>query len=688
MFKIRKLNLKEKTEKMKSLIFRSLSHFLTRLRGSLSHFLTFSLSPLPIFRKMFRPLSHFPPPSQPDTQPTTHPHPLTFLLASFLRLSLHPLRTLRTLAVAIRDNSRSFFIRVNSRLSLSRFSLGLDIGTSSIKIARLLRTRRGVKLLNFWEKEIPREQKGEAGEETIARTIAELLSRARPAPFTYSKCQKALYRMLKRCGVKGEKERVISSLPASSSVVKRLSLPFKGERKIRQVIRYEMEPFLPFSLEEAAIDFYITDDHLPDRTLVLAFAINKRVIEKHLKILNLAGIKPEVVDLDSTSLFNVYFPKKDKETIALINLGAGQTIIDMISEGRLLLTRSIFKAGDDITQALAERLGIGFREAEKLKRGSAPEGALPRREGLDEEKLKAIEPVLDEIMKEIEHTLSSFLASYPNKKIEKILLTGGSACLSGIVEYFQKSLNIETSLFNPFIKLPPAKLFSTKAREFFIPSLKEISCDLDRATLDRIMPFLSQAMGIALCGMARTKASLNFIREEKPLIKRLEEARPLLKPAAILLISILLLGLLDFYLHLYLKNKRSAKLKKEIRLVFNKTFPEVTNIVNPLVQMKDGLEKREEDLALSPREFSSLSILREIFSLTPEDLGISLEDLSIDWDETRIRGRTSTPDFSLVDRFKKALEGSDYFTEVKVSDAHLSRKGESVEFRMTIKYGK
>ncbi len=592
MLKIQEFNLKEKTEKMKRLTSIAITKskaLLFRIKGR----------SFPIFQKMFRSLSHFP----------------TF--------------------------------------SLSRFSLGLDIGTSSIKVARLVKTRGGVKLLNFWEKEIPREGKGEAEDEIIARTITELLS-----------------------SIQGEK-KIISSLPASSFVIKRLSLPFKGSRRIRQVIRYEMEPFLPFPLEETIIDFYIVDERLPDRTLVLAFAINKRVVERHLKILNLAGIKPEIVDLDSTSLFNVYFPKKDKETIALINLGATQTVINIISEGKLLFTRSILKAGDDITQALAEELGVSFKETEGLKR-----------EGLDETKTKVIKPILDEIKKEIEYTLSSFLAFYSDKKIEKILLTGGSARLPGMVEYFQKSLNIETSLFNPFFKLPLVKPFYSRLKDLFIPLLKEISSNIDSVTLEKTLPLLPPVMGIALRGMASTRVSLNFIREEKPLIERLKEARPLLKPATILLVSILLLGLLDFYLHLHLKNKRSAKLKKEIRLVFNKTFPEVTNIVDPLSQMKEGLKKRKEDLALSPRKFSSLTILREISFLTPKDLGITIEDLSIDWDEARIRGKTSTPDFSLVDRFKKALEGTDYFTEVKVSDAHLSRRGRSVEFRMTVKHRK
>ena len=631
MFKIRKPNVKEKTEKMKGLMsiilikakgfllgikefllsvlqkmFRSFSHLLrcrkailrALPRFSVSPFLRFFDSRLSVFRKMFRSLSHFP----------------TF--------------------------------------SLSRFSLGLDIGTNSIKVTQLLKTKRGVRFLNFWEKEIPREKKGVAGEEAVVRTITELLFQ-----------------------IKGER-KIISSLPASSSVVKRLILPFKNERKIRQVIRYEMEPFLPFPLEEAIIDFYIVDDHLPGRTLVLAFAINKKVVERHRKILNLAGIKPEILDLDSTSLFNIYASREDKEITALINLGAGQTIINLISAEKLLFTRSIPKAGDDISQVLAEELGVSFKEVEKLKK-----------EGFDKEKLKVIEPVLDEIIKEVEHTFSSFLAFYPDKKIERILLTGGSARLSRIVEYFQKSLNIETSLFNPFQELPPTKLSLSGLKEFFIPSLKEISYTLDSATLEKTKLLFPQALGIALPAIARTKASLNFIREKKPLVKILEEARPLLKIAIILLISIIFLGLLDFYLHLHLETKKSAKLKKEIRSVFKNTFSEVTNIVNPLVQMKEGLEKREEDLALSPREFSSLAILREIFLLTPQGLEIAIEDLSVDWDETRIRGRTLVPDFSLVDRFKKALEDSDYFIEVKVSDAHLSRKGESVKFRVTIKYG-
>jgi len=612
MFKIRKLNLREQTgkrERLTNTIFTKIQSVYSRIKSRF-----FSL-----FQKIFRSLSRF------------LTHLPRFSVSAILR----------------------FFNSHLPTFALSYSSLGLDIGTSSIKVARLVKTRRGTRLLNFWEKEIPKEGESEAREETIARTIAELLSR-----------------------VKGEKERVISSLPASSFVIKRLSLPFKGKRKIHQVIRYELEPFLPFPLEEAIIDFSIIDDRLPGRTLVLAFAINKRVIERHLKILNLAGIKPEVVDLDSISLFNIYALKEDEEIVALINLGARQTIINIISEGRLFFSRSISKAGDDVSQALAEGLGVSFKEAERLKR-----------EGLDEEKLKIIEPVLDEIKREIEYTFSSFLAHHPNKSIERILLTGGSARLPGIVEYFQKSLDIKTSLFNPFFKLVSARPFFLRLKEILTPSLREISGAIDSITLEKIRPLLPQAMGIALRGMARTKASLNFIREENPLIKRLEEARPLLKPATILLLSIFLLGLLDFYLHLYLKNQRSVKLTKEIRLVFNNTFPEVTNIVDPLIQMKDSLEKREEDLALSPREFSSLSILREISSLTPEDLGITLEDLSIDWDETRIRGNTSVPDFSLVDRFKKALEGSDYFTEVKVSDAQLSRKGKNVEFRMTIKHG-
>lgn len=622
--KIQELNLREKMGKIKRLtraILIKIKALLLGIKGFL----------LPIFRKIFHSLSHF--------------------LTHLPRFSVSPIHR--------------FFNSHLPTFSLSHFSLGLDIGTSSIKVAKLVKTRRGVRLLNFWEKEIPREKKGEAGEETIARTITELLSQTR---LTLS-------------------QKIISSLPASSFVIKRLSLPFKGSRRIRQVIRYELEPYLPFPLEEAIIDFYIVDDRLPDRSLILSFAINKRVVERHLRILDGAGIKPEVVNLDSTSLFNIYAPREDRETTALINLGASQTIINIMSEGRLLFTRSIIKAGDDITQALSRELGISFKEAEELKR-----------KGLDETKTEVIKPVLDEIMKETEHTFSSFLAFYPDKRIERILLTGGSARLSGIEEYFQKNLNIETSLFNPFFKLPrsvaealerkrPAKPFYSRLKEIFLPSLKEISHALDSATLDRAMPLFPPAMGVALLGVARTRITFNFIQEVKPLLKRLEEARPLLKPAALLLISLLLLGLLDFYIHLYFKNKRSANLKKEIRLVFKKTFPEVTDIVDPLVQMKNNLEKREEDLALSPREFSSLSILRELSSLTPEDLGITIEDLSIDWDETRIRGRTSVPDFSLVDCFKKALEGSDYFTEVKVSDAHLSREGKSVEFRMTIKYG-
>jgi type IV pilus assembly protein PilM len=540
--------------------------------------------------------------------------------------------------------------------------LGCDIGSSSIKIARLFSSKREIKILDFWVKEIPREEKGKARDEVITKTLTEFLSQ-----------------------IEGEK-RIISSLPTSSSVIKTLFLPFKGLKRIRQVIKYEMEPYLPFPLNEAIIDFYVIDDRFPAKTYVSAYGINKRVVEEHLRLLEGAGLKPSLIGLDSIALFNSYSGGANDETVALINLGASQTIIDIVTEGRLFLTRSIRKAGDDISQSLSRGLGISFSEAERLKK-----------EGLSGEQSKLIEPVLEEIRREIEYTFSSFLASYPDKKIKKILLTGGSSRLSQIAEYLRKDLKIEISFLSPFrLPAPPTKTFTPrrgpglllhKIRAFFFPGFKAITTNLDRDTLQKALPLLPQAMGMGLPGITRLRTNLNFVREEKTLLQRLEEAKSLLKPAVILLSVVLLLGLLNLYIHFHGQKRRYQKLQEEINLVLKKTFPAVTQIVDPVLQMERGLEKREEDLALSPTVFSALTVLREISSLTPEDLGIIIEELSVDWDGTRIKGSTLVPDFSLVNSFQKALQASDYFTEVELSDAHLNRPGTSVEFRMLIRYG-
>lgn len=515
----------------------------------------------------------------------------------------------------------------------TRRVVGLDIGTSSIKIAQAIKTWRGFSLTDFWQREIPRGPSQRARLETISQTIRELFSK------------------------KNIEGRVISCLPTGSVVMRELTLPFKDIRKIRQTIKYEAEPHIPFPIDQVSVDFYILDDHQPDRTTLMMVAAKKDVLNRHLEVLRNAEVEPEIIDLDSFALFNASPLVKDDQTLAIIDLGAKTTKVNIVSEGILQFSRSIPLAGDAFTTAIAKEFKVSFQKAEDLKKETSWNNVKAKRIS------KAIEPVLGRLKEELEYTFSSFGAHHKGKKIEKIFLTGGSARLPGIDDYLSQSFNLKTSPLDPF---------------------KEIRSRLPDKAVAEIMPVAGVGIGLALRGVTRPKIAVDFGRELAP-ARRFRGLKPVLKFACVLLVLVLVLGVVDLYGRLNLKERKNRFLKQEIRRAFTQTFPEVKHIVDPVQQMKQKIAKAQKKLAIFPKGVSSLSILRELSLRRPEELNVYLSDILIDQETIRISGRADS--FDSVDTIKREFEKSPYFEEVRVSSASLSSDRRTVEFKLTIKIG-
>jgi type IV pilus assembly protein PilM len=522
---------------------------------------------------------------------------------------------------------------VNALLG-SRKVVGLDIGTSSIKVAQLLKTWHEPRVTGFFQREIPREESQKPSPEAISQAIRELFSEV---------------------NIEG---RVISCLPTSSVITREITMPFKDINKLRRTIKYEAEPHIPFPIDEVAVDFYTINDRLPDKTSLMMVAVNKDVINQHLEVLRDAGIDPEIIDLDSFALFNAFpLGRGGRQAFAVIDLGARTTKVDIVSEGILKFSRSIPLAGDTFTKAIAKEIKVSFAKAEEVKK------ARPWSDLKAKKISRAVRPVLARLTREIEYTFSSFSAHHPNKEIGQIFLTGGSSRFPGIDDHFSESLNCKISYLDPF---------------------KEIQSAIPDKAMSEITPTAAVGIGLALRGLTKPKIAVDFGREMAP-AKRFERIKPALRFASILLVTVLLLGVVDFYGRLHLKKRRYMFLKQEIRKVFTQTFPQVKNIVNPVWQMKEKINETQKRLAISPKGHSSLTILRELSLRRPEEFKVYLSDILIDQEAIRISGRTDS--FDSVDTFKRELEKSSCFEEVGVSSASLSSDRRLIEFKLTIKVG-
>lgn len=246
----------------------------------------------------------------------------------------------------------------------------------------------------------------------------------------------------------GKFDEVYTAIPSSQVIFKSLKLPFLGYNKIKMVLRYEVEPLLPFSLEDGVIDFIITKQ-LPEEksSEIIVAAVQKMYVEQHIKLFEDAGVTPKKVFVDLLSLYSLYrkIPEYSdlKYGVALVDVGFSDTRIAYIHDGRLAFVRTLPKGIFSYAKALSESYSIAQPEAvsQIMRFGLKKED--------DPQYKEAIEKVLSSFWSEVKFTLQSFAAQFDDTKdISKILILGQGASIKGIDDFIKRFLNIDCQLFN------------------------------------------------------------------------------------------------------------------------------------------------------------------------------------------------------------------------------------------------
>ena len=281
-------------------------------------------------------------------------------------------------------------------------------------------------------------------------------------------------------------KHVVTSVAGQSVVVRYVAMPRMSENELRQAVRIEADRYVPFELDEVMLDCQPLTRRRArpeegggeDQMGVLLVACRLSTLEEQIQLVTGQGLTPSAIDIDAFALANAWelcglpdeeldgaggeSAPKEERGIALVDVGASRTSINVLCGGESCFSREIGIGGQDMTQAVARRLGMEVFEAEAIKRAGDEKKA---------EVSRAIAPVLEDLASEITLSLD-YVENHEGLRVEEILLSGGGALAPGAVTYIEQATARTTRTWNPLEGLRVAEdRVDVEELEAWAPSL-------------------------------------------------------------------------------------------------------------------------------------------------------------------------------------------------------------------------
>ena len=340
----------------------------------------------------------------------------------------------------------------------SKEVVGLDIGSSSVKLVEL------------------KEKRG--GEYHLQRVGLEQLSPEAIVDGSImdsSLVVDAIARLAEESGVRST--NFATSLSGHSVIIKKIQVPAMSEEELAESIQWEAEQYVPFDINDVRLDYLVFNDGAgTDSMEVLLVAVKQEKVNDYVSVISQAGMSPVVVDVDAFAVQNAYEVNYDldpHEVVALVNMGAGVTTINILARGSSVFWRDISTGGNQFTEALQREYSLSFEHAERLKRGEPVQGCSPA------EARAVLEAVATETAAEIQKTFDFFAATAAEDRVGRLVLSGGCALTPNLREVLEDRFGVPVELMDPLRRV----------------RYKE--ADFDSAWLQAVAPMLGVAVGLA-----------------------------------------------------------------------------------------------------------------------------------------------------------------------------------------------
>lgn len=340
--------------------------------------------------------------------------------------------------------------------------VGVDIGSSSVKAVELQGRGKDLQLLSLGFEALE-------SDSVVDGQIIELnaVSNAISSIFNEHKIKTT---------------QVAAGVNGHSVIVKNIVLPQMSEGELQESFAWHAEEHIPFDISDVNLDYHVMD-RSGDAIHVLMAACKRDKVANLKQTIQLAGKQPTVIDVDAFALQNCYelnYDPQPGQVVALLNIGASTTNINILNGVRSVFTRDATFGGNQYTSLLQKELGLTFDQAESVKRGMPlPEGAEVREVG------PIMDTVSDILALEIQKTMDFYRATVEDGEsaVQKILVSGGGSKLTGLADFLARRFEVAVEMFDPFRKI------KVDARGFDPDYMREI------------VPEMAIAVGLALRGV-------------------------------------------------------------------------------------------------------------------------------------------------------------------------------------------
>ncbi len=505
--------------------------------------------------------------------------------------------------------------------------MGIDIGSTLIKIAVIKEAPVGTRLVGIGLAEIPPPPPNETDEETktrISLSLKEALSQ-----------------------IKTKVKRVCTIINTPSLSIKHISLPAMPEEELKESVKWEMEQNINFPINTATLDFLISGETIRSGAKNLEMevvAATTEEIKKHMQIYLHNKLTVESINIHSFCLWNVFQKSnqwKEDDTIALLNLGAKTSTINIFSNNILRFNREIFFGGETITAALVKELNIPPKEVKELINNYGLNDKSPQYEKISES--------LKQLVAQIDRSFGYYKAQFHIERIDRLVIYGGVSKLINLDKFLSEELGIFAEIGEPFNGL----LFDQKSF----------------ANLSDFASFFSIAVGAAINSGIPKRINLlpaEFRKDKKEKLKK----------NLIKIIPLIIIGALIF-IYVGLINKEKMLLREE----------KDKNDIISVWKNQQNLEKKIKFLDSIPATQQSwVKIFRGISSVIPE--GVWLNSIILNEAQKSLVITGAGQSNILIIELVRKLESLPYFKSVKLESVGEITSEQSTIINFRIRIGK
>lgn len=249
-------------------------------------------------------------------------------------------------------------------------------------------------------------------------------------------------------------KQVVASVSGNSVIIKRINLPVMSSDELEESIQWEAEQYIPFDINDVNISFQILDEQGDEagQMEVLLVAARKELVNEYQSLIQEAGLKPAIIDVDAFAVENMFCMNYDapRDLVGLVNVGASTVNINVLQNGVTAFTRDVGMGGRQFTEEIQRNLNISYEEAEMLKVGGGDDDA----DAVIPEEIETIlSHVSENLATEIHRSLDFHLSATPGVALSRIYLSGGAAKTPGLARAIAEKTGAPIEIMDPFRRI-------------------------------------------------------------------------------------------------------------------------------------------------------------------------------------------------------------------------------------------